>query len=100
MSRCQRCFLFSSLLFVYSSTLPEDRTCALELAENPINVTHIVIDIYFFFFFCITNRQTKKGFMLCQTIRKFALVNKCRALCALPCAPLFSNPSWSTGDAY
>ena len=26
MSRCQHCFLFSSLLFVYSSTLRQDRT--------------------------------------------------------------------------
>ena len=88
MSRRQHSFLFSSLLFVYSSTLCEDIEQTLELATYSISVTYIfIIYIYVCVWFL----------MLCQTVRKFALLNICRALCALPCAPLFSNPSWSTG---
>ena len=45
MSRPQYCFLFSSLLFVYSSTLHQDIEQTLELAANSFNVTYSYIYI-------------------------------------------------------
>ena len=48
MSSREHCFLFSSLLFVYSSTLVKTEQ-TLELAANSINVKYIVIYINIFF---------------------------------------------------
>ena len=55
MSRRHHCFLFSSLLFIVQHHVKSEQ--ALELAANSINVTYIVINIFFCTHIYITNKQ-------------------------------------------
>ena len=55
MSRRQHCFLFSSLLFVYSSILRQDRTGTR--TGNKLHQCYIYSYKHFFVHIYITNRQ-------------------------------------------
>ena len=62
MSRHQHCFLFSSLLFVYSSTLRQDRTSTR--TGRKLHQCYIYSYKHFFLYIYIKQIDKKCGLML------------------------------------